>query len=79
MAKSIKELENNNFIIRTKSSQDKRQNKMKLTKKYLELISKFKEINNDWWSKMGLNEIDSNFFKTFKINRKSIELNKGIK
>ena len=80
VAKSIKDLENKNFIIRTKSSHDKRQNNMELTKKSQELIPEFKKISLEWEEKMGLEKIDDDFFKTFKkLTKKSIELNKEEK
>ncbi|MDO5848610.1 MAG: MarR family winged helix-turn-helix transcriptional regulator [Methanobrevibacter sp.] len=76
VAKSIKDLENKGFIIRSKGLEDKRQYKMQLTEKALNLIPEFKKINSAWEEKMGLNEINDEFFDTFKkLTRKSIELN----
>ena len=40
------------------------------------MIPIIQEINNDWESKMGLNELDKEFMETLKdLTSKAIELN----
>lgn len=76
VAKAVKDLESKGFITRHKDSKDKRQNYLKLTDKAVMLIPEFKRINTQWEEKMGLKDIDGEFFKIFKeLTEKSIELN----
>lgn len=77
VTKAIKDLEDKSFITRHRDSQDKRQYYLKLTDKSLELLPVFKDIKDQWEEKMGLKDIDDDFFITFKeLVDKSIELNK---
>jgi len=76
IAKAVKKLEDDNWILREKSSVDKRQYNLKLTKKGEEFIPIMYEINKCWESQMGLDNLDSNFMKTFnELTLKSIDLN----
>jgi len=76
ITKAIKKLDENGWIIREKSDKDKRNYILKLTPKSEKFIPIFYEINNDWETKMGLNELDPTFMKVFnKLTLKSIDLN----
>lgn len=76
ITKAVKKLENDGWISREKSIKDKRHFLLKLTEKGEDFIPKIYEINNNWETKMGLNELDSEFMETFtKLTLKSIDLN----
>ena len=76
ITKAIKKLESNGIIIREQSMTDKRHNILRLSEKGKELIPVLEEINSEWEEKMGLNELDDQFFKTFiELAFKSVELN----
>ena len=76
ITKAIKKLESNGIIIREQSRTDKRHNILRLSKKGKELIPVLEEINNEWEEKMGLDNLDDEFFKTFiELAFKSVELN----
>ncbi|MBO7241843.1 MAG: MarR family transcriptional regulator [Methanobrevibacter sp.] len=76
ITKAIRKLESNGIIIRQQSSEDKRHNILKLSKKGKDLIPILEEINNGWEEKMGLDKLDDDFFKTFiDLAFKSAELN----
>ena len=76
ITKAINKLESNGIIIREQSKKDKRHNILKLSQKGKDLIPILEKINNEWEDKMGLNELDDDFFKTFlDLAFKSAELN----
>lgn len=76
ITKAIKKLESNGIVIREQSEEDKRHNILKLSQKGKDLIPILEKINNEWEEKMGLNELDDDFFKTFlDLAFKSAELN----
>ena len=76
ITKAIKKLESNGIIIREQSRTDKRHNILRLSEKGKELIPVLEEINNEWEEKMGLDNLDDEFFKTFiELAFKSVELN----
>lgn len=76
ITKAIKKLESNGIIIREQSKADKRNNILKLSRKGKDLIPILEEINKGWEEKMGLDELDDNFFETFiALAFKSAELN----
>ena len=78
ITKAIRKLEQNGIIIRQKSSEDKRHNILKLSQKGKELIPILEGINKEWEEKMGLNELDDQFFKTFiELAFRSVELNEN--
>lgn len=75
VAKAIKDLENKNFIERVRNPNDKRKYDVKLTEKSQELIPVFENINRKWEKKMGLDKVDSSFFRTFnELTDKSIRI-----
>ena len=65
ITKAIKKLESNGIIIREQSKIDKRNNILKLSEKGKDLIPILQEMNNEWERKMGLDNLDEEFFKTF--------------
>lgn len=76
ITKAVKKLESNGWVLREKSSKDKRRYILKLTKKGEDFIPKLYEINNDWEEKMGLRDVDPHFIETFnELTLKSIDLN----
>ena len=76
ITKAIRKLESNGIIIREQSSEDKRHNILILSQKGKDLIPILEGINNEWEEKMGLNNLDDEFFKTFiDLAFKSVELN----
>ena len=76
ITKAVAKLEKDNWISRDKSSKDRRRYVLKLTEKGRNFIPMLYEINDKWETKMGLNELDSGFMKTFNdLTMKSIELN----
>ena len=76
ITKAIKKLESNGIIIREQSRTDKRHNILRLSEKGKELIPVLEEINSEWEEKMGLDNLDDEFFKTFiELAFKSVELN----
>lgn len=77
ITKAIKKLEENGYIFREQSLQDRRNNILKITSKGLNLIPLLDEINSDWESKMGFDELSDEFIETFrKLSAKSAQLNK---
>ena len=80
ITKAVKKLEKNNFIIREKSTSDKRQYTLTLTSKGKNMIPIMEEINAQWENEIGLNEVSEEFNKTFtRLTFKSVELNKNKK
>ena len=76
ITKAIRKLEDNGIIIREQSKADKRNNILKLSKKGKDLIPILEDINKEWEEKMGLDELDNEFFKTFiDLAFKSAKLN----
>lgn len=76
ITKAIKKLESNGIIIREQSMDDKRHNILRLSEKGKDLIPILEGINNEWEEKMGLNNLNDEFFKTFiDLAFKSVELN----
>ena len=65
ITKAIKKLESDGIIIREQSKIDKRNNILKLSEKGKDLIPILQEMNNEWERKMGLDNLDEEFFKTF--------------
>lgn len=77
ITKSIKKLEYNGYILREKSSVDSRFNILKLTQKGFDIIPIIEKINFDWETKMGFDDLTSEFFMTFQeLSSKSAKLNK---
>lgn len=77
IAKAIKKLESNNYILKEKSPKDSRYNILQLTEKGLNIIPVLEKINLDWETKMGFDELTTEFFTTFKeLSSKSAKLNK---
>lgn len=76
ITKAIKKLESNGIIIREQSMDDKRHNILRLSQKGKDLIPILEGINNEWEEKMGLNNLNDEFFKTFiGLAFRSVELN----
>lgn len=76
ITKAIKKLESNGIIIREQSMDDKRHNILRLSQKGKDLIPILEGINNEWEEKMGLNNLDDEFFNTFiDLAFRSVELN----
>lgn len=76
ITKAVKKLEDNGWILRERSSRDRRRYILKLTEKGEDFIPKLYEINDEWEEKMGLKNLDSRFMETFnELTLKSIDLN----
>lgn len=76
ITKAVKKLVEDGWIIREKSSEDKRHNILNLSKKGRELIPILYSINEKWETKMGLNELDPQFVEVFnELTLKAIDLN----
>nr|WP_288268453.1 MarR family transcriptional regulator [uncultured Methanobrevibacter sp.] len=74
VAKSLKKLENEGYIIRKTDNEDFRRNIIELTDKSLEIIPKIKEINGEWETYMGISE-DSKLNNVIKdLTLKSFKL-----
>ena len=76
ITKAVKKLEEEGWIAREKSYEDKRHYILKLTKKGKDFIPIMYEINEEWESKMGLKDLDPKFMDVFNdLTLKSIDLN----
>lgn len=76
ITKAVLKLESGDWIIREKSQNDKRCNVLKLTQKGEDFIPLLFEINDNWESEMGLNDISEDFMSIFnQLTLRSIELN----
>ena len=76
ITKAITKLESNGYLTRKKLPEDKRYYSLMLTKKGEDLIPVMKEINDRWENEMGLDEVDPEFFETFKkLTYNAIEMN----
>ena len=76
ITKAVKKLVNDGWVLRERSTKDKRNYILKLTKQAEEFIPIMYEINNGWEESMGLNELDPQFMETFnELTLKSIDLN----
>ena len=76
ITRAVKKLEDNGWIVREKSSVDKRSFVLKLSKQGEDFIPVMFEINEKWEDSMGLDKLDSNFLETFNmLALKSIDLN----
>jgi DNA-binding HxlR family transcriptional regulator len=72
----VKKLEDGKWISRERSVHDRRHFVLKLTEKGEGFIPVLYEINKDWETRMGLNDLDPEFMKTFsELTLKSIDLN----
>ncbi len=77
VAKSIKNLEEKEFIIREHLEEDKRKYSLLLSSKGEEMIPIIQRINENWENKIGLNKLDKEFMEIFKdLTSKAIELNR---
>lgn len=78
VAKSLRILEDNNFIIRERLPNNRRQYILKLSSKGEEMIPIIKGINKEWEDKMGLDKLKPEFMDIFRdLTFKSIYLNGG--
>ncbi len=78
ITKAVKKLEMNKFILREKSTSDKRQYTLTLTSKGKNIISIIEEINAQWENEIGLNDVSDEFNNIFtKLTFKSVDLNKN--
>ena len=76
ITKAVKKLETDGWVVRERLPRDKRHFVLKLTDKAEKFIPVLIEINNDWESRMGLDELPDDFMVTFnKLTLKSIDLN----
>lgn len=76
ITKAVLKLESGGWIIRETSQYDKRCNVLKLTEKGEDFIPILFEINDNWQSEMGLDDISEEFRSIFnKLTLRSIELN----
>ena len=76
ITKAVKKLEDGKWISRERSVYDRRHFVLKLTEKGEDFIPVLYEINKDWETRMGLNDLDPEFMKTFsELTLKSIDLN----
>ena len=76
ITKAINKLESNDIVIRERSKEDKRHNVLKLSQKGEDLLPIIDEINQEWESRMGLDNLSDEFLETFQqLAFKSAELN----
>lgn len=76
IAKSLKTLEDKEFIVRESLAENRRKYALKLTSKGEEIIPIIQNINKEWEDKMGIKNLDIEFLKTLKeLTFRSIELN----
>lgn len=80
ITKAINKLEKEEYLFKEKSKKDSRKFVLKLTPKGKKILPKLIEINDRWEEKIGLSELDDEFFEALKrITYRSIDLNKQIK
>lgn len=76
ITKAIKKLESGGWVVREKSSKDKRYYILKLSDKGKDFIPVMDEINKNWESKMGLDNLNPDFMNVFnELTLKAIDLN----
>ncbi|MCQ2971419.1 MAG: MarR family transcriptional regulator [archaeon] len=76
ITKAVKKLEDEGWILRERSIEDKRHFILKLTDKGNDFIPIMNDINKKWESEMGLYELDSNFMQIFnELTHRAINLN----
>lgn len=76
ITKAIIKLENGGWVSREKLPEDKRHYILKLTEKGEKFIPIIYDINNEWETKMGLNNLNPEFMKIFnELTLRSIDLN----
>lgn len=76
IAKAIKKLQGDGFIVKERSEKDNRKFVLKLTQKGKDIIPTLNAINEEWEEKIGLTDLDDEFIATLKnLTYKSIDLN----
>ena len=76
VAKYLRDLEVKGFVTRERVPENRRQYKLKCTEKAIDIMATFKEINEEWEQKVGLNELGSDFVEKFrKLTVNSVKLN----
>ena len=76
IAKAIKKLQDDGFIVKERSEKDNRKFVLKLTQKGKDIIPTLNAINEEWEEKIGLTDLDDEFIATLKnLTYKSIDLN----
>lgn len=76
IAKAIKKLQDDRFIVKERSEKDNRKFVLKLTQKGKDIIPTLNAINEEWEEKIGLTDLDDEFIATLKnLTYKSIDLN----
>ena len=76
ITKAINKLQDDKFIIKENSADDKRRFILKLTKKGRDIVPTLISINAEWENKIGFSELDDGFIETLKMLAcNSIELN----
>lgn len=76
ITKAVKKLEAMGYVERTKSKTDARQHVLNLTDKGRKIIPTLRDINDEWESKMGLQELDDSFIRILhNLAYRSIDLN----
>ncbi|MDO5850677.1 MAG: MarR family transcriptional regulator [Methanobacteriaceae archaeon] len=76
IAKSLKDLEEKEFIMRERLSDNKRKYVLVLSAKGEAMVPIIKEINKDWEEKMKLDKVDKKFMNTLMtLTKRSIRLN----
>lgn len=77
VAKLLRYLEDESFIKRIRPLDDKRKYKIELTEKSIEIIPTLKKLGIEIDKELGLDEVDSEFFKIFdELSKRCINLNK---
>lgn len=80
VAKNIAYLEENGFIERERIPKNRRKNRIKLTEKSVNLIPTFKQLNDEWERKAGVDKLSDEFIDKFiELTSRSVELNEGEK
>lgn len=78
IAKSLKKLEDDGYIIREVNPDNRRKYMIKTTSKANELVAKVRQISSDWEKEVGIDESDEEFKnKIREIAVKGMKLTEG--
>lgn len=76
VAKSLRDLEEKDFVIRERIPENRRKYRLKCTDKAIDLMNVFKEIDKEWEEKVGLSDLNPDFVEKFrKLTVNSVKLN----
>lgn len=67
ITKYMADLEEKNYLTRTRMDDNKRKYQISLTKKSLEIVEDMKEISKEWEEKVGLKDFKPEFLEDLKV------------